>query len=560
MDEVINMPTIILNKETVLKFLGKRISDKELAEKIPMLGIFLNEISTEEISVEVFPNRPDMLSEEGFARALAGFIGVRTGLEKFSAKPSKFSVEADTKMKSLRPFIGLAVLRGLRFDNNFLKSMMQLQDKLCLTHGRKRKKAGVGVYDLDKLEFPLRYTTISEADRFIPLGETEPMRVKDILEQHARGKEYGEILKGFREFPAYKDSARKILCVLPITQADFTKVTSETKNILIEVTGTNFKNVSQILNILVCNWSERGGAVEQVSVNFPYETPAGKKVSFPLLEPAKMKLNPDYVNKLLGLDLKPAEIIELLRKMRHDGRPAGKAIEVFVAPYRTDILHPIDLVEEVAIAYGYGNFQPEIPNVATIGEETQKTIFSRKLAEICVGLGLQEIQSLHLGNEKILAEKMLLTGKNNFVKVLNSVNADYDTIRNSLIPNLLKVLSENTHYEFPQNLFEIGEVYENANGEPVEKNNLGIVFCHAGAEFNEAKSSVEALFRLLGKTISVEPIEHPSFIESRVGKIICNGKEVGLLGEIHPQALVNFGLELPVVAVEIEVGKMAEVI
>src|SRR3989338_997038 len=229
------MPTIILNKETVLKFLGKRISDKELAEKIPMLGTFLNEISTEEISVEVFVNRPDMLSEEGFARALKGFLEIEKGLEKFSAKPSKFSVDVEQKMKSSRPFIALAVMRGLRFDNNFLTSMMQLQDKLALTHGRKRKKAGMGIYDLDKLEFPLRYTMISEAERFIPLGETEPMRVKNILSEHARGKEYSEILKGLKEYPAYKDAAGKILCVLPITQADFTKVTELTKNILIEV-------------------------------------------------------------------------------------------------------------------------------------------------------------------------------------------------------------------------------------------------------------------------------------------------------------------------------------
>ncbi len=521
-----------------------------------MLGTFLNEIGPEEISVEVFVNRPDMLSEEGFARALKGFLGIEKGLEKFSAKPSKFSVNVESKMESARPFIALAVMRGLKIDNEFLKSMMQLQDKLALTHGRKRKKAGMGVYDLDKLEWPLTYTNISESDRFIPLGETEPMRVKDILSEHGRGKEYGEILRGQKEYPAYKDSTGKILCLLPITQADFTKVTEQTKNILIEVTGTDFKTVSQILNILVCNWSERGGIVEQVSVNFPYETPAGKNVKFPLLEPGRMKLNPEYVNKLLGLNLSAVEISDLLKRMRFDARPAGKIIEVLVPPYRTDILHPIDLVEEVAIAYGYGNFEPQILNVATIGEETQKTIFSRKLAEICVGLGLQECQTLHLSNEKILAEKMLLAGKNNLVRVPNSVNVEYDTIRGSLTPMLLKILSENTHYEFPQNLFEIGEVYENSAGEPAEKLRLGIIFCHAGAEFNEGKSAVEALFRLLGKTISVEPIEHASFIETRVGKIVCNGKEVGLVGEIHPRVLVNFGLELPVVSVEVDVGKI----
>ncbi len=551
------MPTIILNKETVLKFLGKRVSDKELAEKIPMLGTFLNEINPEEISVEVFVNRPDMLSEEGFGRALAGFVGVKTGMEKFSAKPSKYFCEVEARMKnSARPFIGLAVIKGLKFDNEFILSMMQLQEKLALTHGRKRKKAGMGVYDLDKLEWPLKYTIISENDRFIPLGKTEPMRVKDILEEHRKGKEYSGLLEGIRDYPSYKDATGKILCLLPITQADFTKVTEQTKNILIEVTGTDFKTVSQILNILVCNWYERGGVIEQVSVNYPYETPAGKNVKFQLLEPSRMKLSPDYVNKLLGLNLKANEIIELLRKMRHEGKVSGKFIEVSIAPYRTDILHPIDLVEEVAIAYGYGNFEPQIPNVATIGEETQKTIFARKLAEICVGLGLQECQTLHLSNEKVLVEKMLLAGKKNLIRVPNSVNIEYDTIRDYLTPMLLKTLSENTRYEFPQNLFEIGEVYESSNGEPSEKLKLGIVFCSAGAEFNDGKSAVEALFRLLGKTISVEPIEHASFIETRVGKIICDGRECGIVGEIHPQVLVNFGLELPVVAVEVDVGRI----
>lgn len=547
------MPTIILNKQTVLKFLGKKFSDKELTEKIPMLGTFLNEIGPEEISVEVFVNRPDMLSEEGFARALKGFLGIEKGLEKFSANPSKFSVEVEPKLKELRPYAGLAVIKGLKFDNEFLKSMMQLQEKLCFTHGRKRKKAAMGVYDLDKLGWPLKYTTISEAERFIPMGETQPMRVKDILEQHERGKEYDEILKGLKEFPAYKDSNGNILCLLPITQADHTKVTELTKNILIEVTGTDFKTVSQILNILVCNWAERGGEISQVNVNYSFETPAGKNVKFPLIEPSKMKLDPEYANKLLGLQLKQNEICELLKKMRFDARAAGKLIEVLVPCYRTDILHPIDLVEDVAIAYGYQNFEPKIPNVSTIGEETRKTIFTRKLAEICIGLGLQECQTLHLSNEKILVGNMLLADRGGLVKVPNAKNIEYDTVRDSVIPMLLKVLSENTHYEFPQNLFEISEVYKVENNEPVEKNHLGIVFCSAAAEFNEGKSAVEALFRMLGKNIEIKETSHPSFIESRVGKIICNGRECGLVGEIHPQILVNFGLELPVVAVEIEI-------
>lgn len=264
------MPSVSLDKKTVLKMIGKKLSDSELAERLPMHGLFLEGITEDKINVEIFVNRPDMLSEEGFARAISGFIGAKTGLEKFTARKSDYAVAVDAKISKIgRKYIGIAVMKGLKFDNEFIISSMQLQDKLATTHGRKRKKVAMGVYDLDRIKFPLTYTTVSGNEKFIPMGHDREIKISELAEGHKRGKEYAHLIHGWKEFPAYKDASGKILCVIPVTQADFTKVTEDTKNVMIEVTGTDWRAVNQILNILVTNWSGRGAELYEVKIQYP---------------------------------------------------------------------------------------------------------------------------------------------------------------------------------------------------------------------------------------------------------------------------------------------------
>ncbi|MBI4896659.1 MAG: hypothetical protein HY832_03885, partial [Candidatus Aenigmarchaeota archaeon] len=297
------MPSISLNKKDVLKMIGKKLSDKELAERLPMHGLFLEGITNDAINVEIFVNRPDMLSEEGFARAIAGFIGTKTGLQQFTVKKSSYVVDVDAATaKTKRKYVGLAVMKGLKFDDAFIASSMQLQDKLATTHGRKRKKVAMGVYDLDRIKFPLTYTMVGEEETFTPMGHDTDIRVKNLTTEHKRGREYAHLVEG-KLFPAYKDATGKILCVLPITQADFTKVTEKTKNVLIEVTGTDWRAVHQILNILATNWSGRGASLSSVTVNYPFATPEGKRVICPILKTRRMTLDVGYANKLLGITL-----------------------------------------------------------------------------------------------------------------------------------------------------------------------------------------------------------------------------------------------------------------
>jgi len=544
------MPSVSLDKKTVLKMIGKKLGDSELAERLPMHGLFLEGITEDKINVEIFVNRPDMLSEEGFARAISGFLGVKTGLEKFAVKKSDYAVTVDSKIAKIdRKYIGIAVMKGLKFDNEFIISSMQLQDKLAMTHGRKRKKVAMGVYDLDKIKFPLTYTTVGGNEKFIPMGHDREIKVSELAEEHKRGKEYSHLIEGWKEFPAYKDADGKILCVIPITQADFTKVTEKTKDVMIEVTGTDWRAVHQILNILVTNWSDRGAELYEAKIKYPFETPEGKNVACPILKTARMELDVNYANKLLGLGLTAAEAAKLLERMRYGAAAKKDKIEVDVPAYRTDILHPFDLIEDIAIAYGYENFKHEIPQVSTIGEETPRALVFRKIAEVCSGLGLLECCTLHLSNERILNDNMLLKNRN-FVKTINAVNIEYDIVRNSLLPMLLKTLSENTHNEYPQKLFELGEVYDEEKNEPVEKNNISMVSCHSRAEFTEMKSLIESLFSSIGEKVSFREANHNSFISGRCASVVVDGKQIGIMGEIHPQVLANFRLEMPAAGFE----------
>jgi phenylalanyl-tRNA synthetase beta chain len=544
------MPTVELNKKDLLHFIGKDLSDDVLKDRIPMIGTDVDEVNKESVIVEIFPDRPDMLCEEGLGRAMQGFLDVKKGLVKYDVKKGQYKIIVDKEMENIKPFVGFAVLKGVKFTDSFIKSHMQLQDKLSTTHCRRRKKAGMGVYDLSKIKFPIKFKSIGPDDKFTPLLFDKEMRVKEIIEEHAKGKEYAHLVKDLKRYPAFVDADGKIMGMPPITQADFSKVTENTKDILVEVTGEDWKVMIQLLNILVCNWVARGAEIYSVQIEFPYKTPAGQNVVTPNLEPSKMDLKIDEANKLLGLDLKGKEIMELLEKMRYSATVHGNKISVEVPAYRTDVLHAADLIEDVAIAYGYENFEAEIPKVATISEEHPKSLFAKKVAETAVGLGLLECVNYHLSNCDVLFKKMNLK-EENVVKAINAVNIEYDTVRNAFIPMLMKVLGENKHYEYPQKLFEMGEVLSAKGNDIVENLNFAIVSAHTGADFTEIRSMTEALLEAIGYKPEFKPIKHPSFIDGRVSEINVKGKVVGVLGEIHPQVLNNFEVEQSTAAMEI---------
>jgi len=326
----------------------------------------------------------------------------------------------------------------------------------------------------------------------------------------------------------------------PIINSERTKLTDKTKDLFIDVTGTDERAVNQALNILVCNIAERGGKILTVKIS-------NKKT--PDLEPLKLNMDVESVDRILGFGLNENQIEENLKRMRYDVKKmkSGK-MEANVPPYRTDILHMVDIIEDVAIGYGYNNIKPLLPKIATIGKQSDLENLSKKIRELMIGLEFQETLNFVLTSEESNFKKMNLDGK--AVEILNPTSSEYSLCRTWLLPSLMKVLASNKHRDYPQKVFEIGDCID-LDGKTVRK--LAGVISHYEANLTEIKSIVESILSNLGYAYSIKELVHPSFIESRCGEIFIDSKSIGFFGELHPKVLENWKLENPVIAFEIRI-------
>ncbi len=553
------MPTITINKKTFEQLVGKVLPLEELKDRISMLGTDLESIENDEINVEIFPNRPDMLSEQGLARAFSSFIGVKTGLRKYHTQESGGKVIVDPSV-SMRPYTACAIVKNLTFDDERIRQIMQIQEKLATTHGRNRKKSAYGIYPLTQISFPVSYVAKEpKAIKFQPLGFTQEISAADVLELHPKSQAYRHLTAGWTKYPFFIDAKNKVLSMLPFTNSEDTgKVDENTTEVFIECTGTDLANVEIALNIIVAALADMGGEIYSLEIVYPEEM----RIT-PQLQPKKMKLNLADINKLLGLNLKEKEFIRLFERMG-----CGWANNFVLIPaYRADILHPVDLAEDIAIAYGYENFKETIPNVATIGEEDPLERFIQKIRVLLAGLRLLETKNYHLSTKADLVEKMHLSAaaevKNLCPIPLKNALGEHNHLRQWLIPSLLRTLTENQHNEYPQNIFEAGRTFfinKKTETGIEEKEHLAIAFCHDKTDFTEIRQALDALFSALGIECVVKESEHDSFIRGRIGTILCQGKEIGIIGEISPAVLTSWGLLMPAVVLELDLEGLFEMV
>ena len=184
------MPTVKFNKKTLLELLGRKLSDQELVNRISFLGTGVDGIDENEIQVEIFPNRPDLLSEQGLARALKSFLGIKTGFKQYTVKKSNIKVIIDKSVKNIRPFTACAVVKNLKLSDEKIKEIIQIQEKLHITYGRDRKKAAIGIYPLEHIRPPIYYKALApEEIRFKPLDLNKDLTGSQILAIHPTGRE-----------------------------------------------------------------------------------------------------------------------------------------------------------------------------------------------------------------------------------------------------------------------------------------------------------------------------------------------------------------------------------
>ncbi len=546
------MAIATFNKKTFEKEIGKL--DEKMQGRIALFGTPVESVDEKEIQIEIFPNRPDLLSYHGFKRSLLAFLGKKTGLTKYKLNPPEknYQVLVDSSVKNVRPFTVCAIVKDLRLDGEKIKEIIDVQEKLHATLGRKRKKVAIGIYPLEKIKLPITFKALEpDKIKFIPLESEKEMSGLEILQKHPAGKEYAHLLAGKEKFPVFSDADGKILSMPPIINSQTTgKVTGETKDVFVECSGFDVNSLKKTLNIIVTTLADMNGKIFQMELKSGYIT---RKEITPALEPEEMKINLENANKLLGLNLNEKQLKEFLERAGYEYNKGS----VKIPAWRVDVLHEVDLIEDVAIAYGYENFIPEIPEISTIGREDYTEVLKRKTSEILSGLGMLEVSNYHLTTKDDQFSKMDIQEKN-FIE-LDSSKTEYNILRENLSHYLLKVFSENVDSEYPQKIFEIGRVFGKKQ-EIEEKENFAAAI--SPGNFTEIKQIAESIGKMLDIEISIKESDRniPFLIEGRAAKLIAGEKEIGFIGEVHPKILKNWRIKMPVALFEADFREIAALI
>lgn len=546
------MPQITLNRKVFEHLVGRKLPIDKLKDRISMLGTDLDEVTDDEIKVEIFPNRPDMLSEQGFSRAFSSFIGEKTGLRKYEVKKggNDYKVIIDKSLKDVRPYTACAIVKNLKFDDEKIREIIQIQEKLHISYGRQRKRVAIGIYPLEKITLPITFKALkAEEIRFQPLESDKVMSAKQILENHPAGKEYANLLKDKKMYPIFIDAKEKILSMPPIINShDIGKITEKTREVFIECSGFDFDVLSKCLNFIVTALSDMGAEIYEMELDYE-----GKKKATPDLEPEKMRVDHTYINRLLGLELKEKDFKEYFEKMGYDYHKG----EILIPAWRADILHQADLAEDVAIAYGYENFEETIPNVATIGHADDFETFKERIMNILVGLGFIETNTFCIINKE--EQTKLMGAETEVVELLNSVSEEYNSLRAWMTPSLLGVLKNNKHHEYPQNIFEAGRVFrkdkETETGVK-EDVRLCVALCDKDTDYTRIRQVLDLIFEALNTDYDIEETDHSSFVKGRVARVKKGKQKIAYIGEIHPAVLGNFSLEMPVSALELNLTEL----
>jgi phenylalanyl-tRNA synthetase beta chain len=426
---------------------------------------------------------------------------------------------------------------------------MELQEKLHLGLGRNRKKVAIGVHNFEPVEPPFTYKAVDpDSVEFVPLNKVESMTMSEILEKHEKGVDYAFVLEGYDKHPLIVDKYNNVLSYPPIINGSLTEVTPFTTDLFIDVTGNDIKAINYALNIVTTSLAERGGQIYSTTIK-----DGGKTYISPDLTPEKRKLSVDYVNKILGTKFKGKQVVSCLKKMGYNANELSKdKLNVEIPAWRADILHDIDLIEDVSVGYGYDKFEIDFPKDLTFGKELPSRSFYDALRNIMIGLGFNEVTTFTISNEQDEFNKMGLKVGDR-VQIENPISEEYSCLRVGLIPSLFKILNENRHHPLPQQIFELGIM---ADKNFRNQHYLAFVKIDAKANFTECKSLVEAFMRDSGTKYRIKDYDHPAFVKGRCAAVVCDNKEIGFFGELHPKTISEFGLEYPIIAFDIQADRL----
>lgn len=517
------------------------------------------------VRMELLAVRPDMFDPGGLARVLRNYFKESLESPSYASTASDYRVAVERDLAQ-RPYIACAVVRNLNLDDDKIRVIMKLQENLHWALGRDRKRASIGVYDLDTLQGTrFRYGSVGPEElEFAPLGYASEERwtPKRVLAEHPKGVAYARLLTHMQRYPILYDEKDQVMALIPVINSESTKVSKSSTNFFVDVTGLEERIVDKTLNTIVTSMLELdpGATLETVRIDYPDHP----KVT-PDLSPQQATLNPQTAVSRLGIDLDRAGVIECLQRMGHRVQDNGSgALGVEVPAYRNDILHEVDLIEDVAIAYGYHNIVPSLVPTLTVGQEQPLEARSQAARACLTGLGYLEVLTLILSNEAAQYDGLGRPRRDDHVVILHPISQDQTMVRVSLIPGLLDTLSANTDHELPQRIFEIGNVslLDDSETGASEKRRLSAAALGPRVDFSSLRAVCEAVLRDFGWRLETRASADPVFLKGRGAEVWGHRQEqaiqLGLLGEIHPEWLDRYGLSHPAAVFELDFERLSQ--
>ncbi|KAL4997286.1 hypothetical protein BDV10DRAFT_169708 [Aspergillus recurvatus] len=596
------MPTISVDKAALFKELGKEYTTEEFDELCFEFGIELDEDTTNaerpivdgvqeppQLKIEIPANRYDLLCFEGIALMLNIFLE-RKPLPKYrlvepsSGELQKIIVKEDTS--KIRPLVSGAILRNVTFDKARYESFIALQDKLHQNLARQRTLVSIGTHDLDTIKGPFTYEALPPKDiRFVPLNQTKEMDGEELMAFYDKDKNLGRYLHIIRDSPVYPviyDANRTVCSLPPIINGEHSKITLNTKNVFIEITALDKTKVEIVNKIMVSMFSQYTSepfTVEPVQIVSEHNNET--RIT-PDIAPRTTQAEVSYINQCCGLQLSAEEICRLLTKMAYEATPSTTSpdlIDVHIPPTRADILHQADIMEDVAIAYGFNNLPRSFPSKSgTVAQPLPINKLSDIIRTEAAMAGWSEVLPLILcSHDENFAWLNRKDDGNTAVKLANPKTQEFQVVRTSLLPGLLKTVRENKSHSVPMKIFEVSDVaFKDLSMERKSRNER-----HFAAAWYSKTSGFEVVHGLLDRIMSmlktafiigeeglenaavkdshywIEELDDPTYFHGHSASIHVRiaGKDhiIGTFGILHPTVLENYGLKYPVSTLEINV-------
>jgi phenylalanyl-tRNA synthetase beta chain len=582
------MPTVDIDPDELRELTGREEkTDEELQEDLFALGLeFEGWTEDDEFELEFAPDRLDRLSVEGVARSMRYQYGDARGVHVPSTNSADWTIEVDESVPEERPYVTGAVIRDVDLDEDSLDSLIQLQEKLHATMGRKRAKGAIGIHDLTMLKGTaategnptIRYVGVEpDGDRFVPLDSDAELTPGEVLEEHQTGREYADLVSEYDRYPAIYDDIG-LFSFPPVINGRRTEVSTDSRDLFVEMTGTDQWTIDKMCNIVCYALAARGATLEDVTVEYADSESASADSSESRTQSGSRELvRPDLSTKvkavpharietLLGIDLDPEEVIDLAERSGLEAEKTESAsgdlvYDVTIPPYRVDILHPLDVIDDFGRAYGFNDLEPRYPDVGTVGGRHERSRLERAVRTQLIGLGFEDMLNFHMSNEAQNYDRLGIEpggdvyGAGEPATIKEPYSEDYTILRTWTLPSLLQVLENNTHRPYPQHLSEVGfvaDLDEAQNTGVAERRHVGAVLASHEVGYEDAKARLQALARDFDVEIETPAIEHPTFIPGRAAAVVVDGEPAGVVGEVHPKVLVEHDLEVPVAAFEFD--------